>query len=151
MALVACEECGREISDRSAACVGCGAPTPEPVQAPDSVASKQSTELPGAPARAERSEFRLFLWISLILLSVVAVSLLWRMASSGPAARSPAEIEAKRKSEEQTNVLLAVKDCENRYAQMNSDRQYTPAELRAYAQVCQQIRSNYKAKWGVDP
>ncbi|CAM4171692.1 hypothetical protein [Stenotrophomonas lactitubi] len=151
MALVACEECGREISDKSVACVGCGAPTPAPVQAPDSVASKQSTELPAAAARAAHSEFRPFLWVSLILLSVVAVSLLWRMASSGPAARSPAEIEAKRKSEEQTNVLLAVKDCENRYAQMNSDRQYTPAELRAYAQVCEQIRSNYKAKWGVDP
>lgn len=30
MALVACAECGKEVSDKAAACVGCGAPLPKP-------------------------------------------------------------------------------------------------------------------------
>ena len=40
MALIKCSECGREISDKAAACVGCGAPvqaTPSKVNEPVSV------------------------------------------------------------------------------------------------------------------
>lgn len=148
MALVACEECGREISNRSSACVGCGAPMPRVGVGTESLSGAIVPEV--TQGDGTRSEFRPLLWMSLLLVSGLVVWLLWKIASSSQAP-SQAEAEAKRNSAEQTNVLLAVQDCDKRYAQMNADRQYSPAELRAYAQVCQQIRDDYKAKWGVSP
>ncbi|MFZ6696827.1 zinc-ribbon domain-containing protein [Stenotrophomonas acidaminiphila] len=34
MALIKCTECGRELSDKAAACPGCGAPIPQPSLVP---------------------------------------------------------------------------------------------------------------------
>lgn len=39
MALIKCGECGREVSDKAAACVGCGAPLGAAVAAPSPAAS----------------------------------------------------------------------------------------------------------------
>lgn len=43
MALVACTECGKEVSDRATACIGCGAPIGESVGSGTVLATTQST------------------------------------------------------------------------------------------------------------
>ncbi|HEL5026721.1 TPA: hypothetical protein UOA81_001912 [Stenotrophomonas maltophilia] len=149
MALVACDECGREISTKAVVCVGCGAPiTASPL--PD---FKAATHLDGsAPAEVpRRSEFRAFLWISLVLLSALVGTLLWKMASRAPAEQTAAQAQAQKEEAEQRSLLEAVGQCDKRYAQMNSDRQYTPADLRVYAQLCKQLREDFKSKWGREP
>ena len=53
MALVACEECGKEISDKAAACPHCGAPT-----------TAKTEPVPLEQPQAQR-KLRLWLWIPL--------------------------------------------------------------------------------------
>ncbi len=149
MALVACDECGREISTKAAVCIGCGAPmTASPLRD-----VKAAAHLDGsAPAEVpRRSEFRAFLWISLVLLSALVGTLLWKMASRAPAEQTAAQAQAQKEEAEQRNLLEAVGQCDKRYAQMNSDRQYTPTDLRVYAQLCKQLREDFKSKWGREP
>lgn len=43
MALVACIECGKEVSDKAAACIGCGAPVGSSVGAGTPVITTQGT------------------------------------------------------------------------------------------------------------
>lgn len=46
MALTKCSECGREVSDKAAACVGCGAPL-------SSVSESKATTLAAEPAQVQ--------------------------------------------------------------------------------------------------
>lgn len=149
MALVACDECGREISTRAAACVGCGAPiTVSPSTEAEERANLGGTMPLVAP---RRSEFRAFLWIALVLLSALVGTLLWKVASKAPTEQTEAQFQAQKSATEHGNLLEAVEQCDKRYAQMNSDRQYTASDLRVYAQLCKQLRDDFKSKWGRDP
>lgn len=149
MALVACDECGREVSTKAAACVGCGAP----VATTGGTGSADGVQLGDKqiPKPLGGSEFRSFLWISLVLLLALVGMLLWKVASNAPASPTSAEARAVQIATTQENLLDAVKECEKHYSQMNSDRQYTVSDLRAYAAVCKQLREDYKAKWGREP
>lgn len=149
MALVGCYECGREISTTATACVGCGAP----------VALSKGIKAEGGGPHAElshsqparRPQFRAFLWVSLALLSAFVSLLLWQMASKAGVPQTQAEAKAEQSEVAERNLLDAVEHCDKRYAQMNSDRQYTTADLRVYAQLCKNLRDDYKAKWGREP
>ncbi|QGM07104.1 hypothetical protein [Stenotrophomonas maltophilia] len=149
MALVACDECGREVSTKAAACVGCGAP----VATTGSTGSAGDMKLGDKPSPKPLggSEFRSFLWISLVLLLALVGMLLWKVASKAQTSSTSAEVRAAHIATTQENLLDAVKECEKRYSQMNSDRQYTASDLRVYAAVCKQLREDYKAKWGREP
>lgn len=149
MALVACDECGREISTHAAACVGCGAPVGKSERI-ETTGGTSVNETP-SPKTPASSEFRLFLWISLVLLSALVGTLLWKVASKAPTSQTPAEARAEQADVAKSNLLDATKECEKRYAQMNADRQYTASDLRVYAQLCKQLRDDYKAKWGREP
>ena len=67
MAMITCSECGRSISDRAAACVGCGAP----------LASRTSMNLapapsPGLPPTRRQIRWRLLLASLMLLSGVIA-------------------------------------------------------------------------------
>lgn len=67
MALVSCMECGREVSDKAASCVGCGAPigatrpTPPPLHAAPVNAAPYAQPQPVARARVAYVLLGLFL------------------------------------------------------------------------------------------
>ncbi|KRG47373.1 hypothetical protein ARC20_03330 [Stenotrophomonas panacihumi] len=44
-----------------------------------------------------------------------------------------------------------IEFCEERYKEMNADRQYTPDMLRFHSMTCQKMREDYRANWGRDP
>lgn len=149
MALVACSECGREISARAPGCIGCGAPL---------VAAGSIEARGGERPQAQRESMastgprsRSLLWISLILALGLIGTLAWNMASKKPAPHTRPEALATHSPTAQANLLDAIEQCEKRYTQMNSDRQYTAADLRVYAQVCKQLRADYKERWGFEP
>ncbi|MDG9986832.1 hypothetical protein ACL5HQ_20105 [Stenotrophomonas maltophilia] len=103
------------------------------------------------PQPAKRSEFRAALWISLVLLLALVGVLLWKMAFKAAVPQTQAEAKAEQAEAAEKNLLDAVERCDKRYAQMNSDRQYTTGDLRVYAQLCKNLRDDYKAKWGREP
>jgi len=78
-------------------------------------------------------------------------TLLWKLASKAPAEQTEAQVQAQKSAAEQGNLLEAVEQCDKRYAHMNSDRQYTASDLRVYAQLCKQLRDDFKSKSGRDP
>lgn len=68
MALMACSECGRAVSDKAAVCIGCGAPLTKPSSAIDLVA-KRSNAPPPTRAQIKRR--------ALLSLSILALGLIW--------------------------------------------------------------------------
>jgi hypothetical protein len=66
MTLIACSECGRAVSDKATACIGCGAPLT--TSSPINLVPKNSTALP--PTR-EQLKRRAVLSISLFTIGVI--------------------------------------------------------------------------------
>jgi uncharacterized membrane protein YvbJ len=71
MALIACSECGRAVSDKAAVCIGCGAPlvTSSPIE----LVAKRSTAPP--PTR-EQIKRRALLSLSMLVFGVILAALL---------------------------------------------------------------------------
>jgi hypothetical protein len=67
MTMISCSECGRSISDRAAACVGCGAPLSAPSSIP--LAPVPSTQLP--PTRRQ-IRWRLLIASLMLVSGVIA-------------------------------------------------------------------------------
>lgn len=67
MALIACSECGRAVSDKAAMCIGCGAPLN--TSSPIDLAPKRSKARP--PTREQIK------WGALLSLSMFALGLIW--------------------------------------------------------------------------
>jgi hypothetical protein len=67
MALIACSECGRAVSNKAVACIGCGAPltTPSPI---DLVAKRSNAP----PPTRDQIKRRVLLSISMLALGVVS-------------------------------------------------------------------------------
>lgn len=77
MALTNCADCGREVSDRAAACPGCGAPIgPPPPSQPISAVTVR-----GGKVRVERAGFR---WEAIGVLGVI-VGVVALIAGAGAA------------------------------------------------------------------
>ncbi len=131
MALIKCTECGREVSDRAAACPGCGAP-------PKSTVTTQGAA--GTGKGTSRTQ------ALLIVGAIVAVPVVWALFFDKP--KSQEEIAAR---EQRITDGMRVEQCEDRYEEMNKDRQYTPDVLRIHSMACRKLREDYKAKWGRDP
>ena len=68
MALIACSECGRAVSDKAAVCIGCGAPLAPSSPTIDLVA-KRSNAPPPTRAQIKRR--------ALLSLSILALGLIW--------------------------------------------------------------------------
>jgi hypothetical protein len=71
MALIACGECGRAVSDKAAACIGCGAPLSQPSSI-DLVPKRSSAP----PPTREQIKTRGLLSLGLLAIGVVMASVL---------------------------------------------------------------------------
>jgi hypothetical protein len=67
MALIACSECGRAVSDKAAVCIGCGAPLT--TSSPIDLVAKRSKAPPPTRAQIKRR--------ALLSLSILALGLIW--------------------------------------------------------------------------
>ena len=66
MALIACSECGRAVSNKATVCVGCGAPLAS--ASPIDLVPRRSTAPPPTPAQIKR---RALLSLALLVLGVL--------------------------------------------------------------------------------
>lgn len=71
MALIACSECGRAVSDKAPACIGCGAPLP--VSSSIDLVPRRSNAPP--PTR-EQIKRRALLSLTMLVLGVISAVLL---------------------------------------------------------------------------
>jgi len=133
MALISCAECGNQVSDKASACPSCGAPP---------VPTSQEQRVVGPPAKAVT--FTPASTLALIGAMIFAFFLVFLMTRGGPQgnqAASTAEARERR----------AIEYCEERYKEMNADRQYTADVLSFHSQTCRTMRDDFVAKWGHAP
>lgn len=145
MALMECSECGRQISDKAAACPGCGAPVESQPMAGQPAAETPAAEAAVPAVNNNRT------WIYVVAaLSVATVGWLALVLSAGGDPRAAAATGSKLNSE-QKQQARSIAFCEERYKEMNADRQYTPEMLRFHSMTCQKMRAAYRNRWGRDP
>jgi len=130
VALIKCTECGKEVSDKAAACPGCGAPT-----------SIIKQEIARQPAKGTSATAALVI-IGVLLIGGGALAY---FIDSSRRSRDPVA------DAERHRAAAAIEFCDKRYKEMNADRQYTPDMLRFHSNTCKQMREEFKAKWGRDP
>ncbi|MGV8959712.1 MAG: hypothetical protein ACOH1V_04930 [Stenotrophomonas sp.] len=152
MALIKCGECGREVSNKAAACPGCGAPVDASLRNQSSVQPLTPPNLPLGPMPKIKG-----FWLYMALIGAIFVAVFARAIMSSPPdpiAAEEAKIAAsERKAKEDTRHIesRAIEYCEKRYKEMNADRQYTPDMLRLHSTTCERMLENYKLKWGRNP
>ncbi|HEY3730183.1 MAG TPA: hypothetical protein VGL28_02865 [Steroidobacteraceae bacterium] len=82
MAIIKCSECGRAVSDKAAACIGCGAPIVSPSAAPPgfNIAPERT---PVRPLTSAQLRWRLGLSSATLVLGVIAADAAsrWRPGS----------------------------------------------------------------------
>jgi hypothetical protein len=93
MALVTCGECGRAISDKAPACIGCGAPLPgvEPPPGaaglhggkPPSAFNREPLHSATAPLSSRQLRWRLALSALTLVLSVIVADAVGRRPAAG--------------------------------------------------------------------
>lgn len=103
MALIACVECGRQISDQAAACPNCGHPVTPSAQATAAPPSEQK------PAGKRRTGCVLIILIGVIL-AIVAACLLMSVRSSAPTATAASGYPTETREERLARLLEEVND-----------------------------------------
>ncbi len=158
MALIKCSECGREISDKAAACPGCGAPIEvaadvERLPQHDEIEPSQSSSDAGSRSGSMQTFITIIVLVTVVFLIGWAIDFV-NKRNADPVEKMRADIAANDASFEQNTRDRAertIEYCEERYKEMNADRQYTPDMLRFHSMACQKLRDDYREKWGRDP
>ncbi|MCJ8032942.1 zinc-ribbon domain-containing protein [Staphylococcus aureus] len=138
MALINCAECGNQVSDKAATCPRCGAPV--------IVAPAANVRIP-PPARAVTFTPMTVGAIVIAVVVVFCLALFVRGFQQSDGAWSQSQASA----DQQAKDRRAVRYCEDRYKEMNADRQYTPDMLQFHAQACRQLREDFQVRWGRAP
>lgn len=125
MALIACKECGKEISDKAAACPHCGAP----VRASEPVVNRWAEE-----PKKEKSS----IWKWVVGVPVGAFVLLMVIGSCAGNSPDGNERHASRD---------AIKYCWEQQSRKSLD----PGTARFAASACEKMESDYREKWGRNP
>jgi hypothetical protein len=86
MAIIRCSECGRAISDKAAACVGCGAPLA--AAEPASAFNREPVYTHSAPLTPAQLRWRLALSTLVLVLGVIAADAAARHAAGSQLART---------------------------------------------------------------
>jgi hypothetical protein len=86
VAIIKCSECGRAISDRAAACVGCGAPLA--ASEPPSAFLREPAYIHSAPLSPAQRRWRLALSTLTLVLGVVAADAAARHAPASQLAKT---------------------------------------------------------------
>lgn len=127
MALIKCVECGREISDKAAACQGCGAPMQREVVQTSPVHDR-------APGSSKAGK----------VLTVIALLVIL------PAGVLVAGIELFG-NDEINNGRESVRFCHEHYQQLKEDPYVTRDALGIAYGACKKLEQDFRSKWGRDP
>lgn len=144
MALITCRECGHQVSDQAAACPSCGAPVervPSPILTPSSVSQNPSN------AASVGKAFLILVGLGVGFVILASINEHYNPAPPLTEAQAASVQEGIDRQREQR----AIEYCDDRYKEMNADRQYTPEMLRFHSTTCDKMRSDYRAKWGQEP
>lgn len=125
MALIACRECNKEISDQAVACPHCGMP-----QSP--VVRLEQTEQALTPPKKEVS-----IWVWIVVVPLVCLVVAAASGACTPSADSEAKAHARR----------AIDLCWSEQAR----KSITPGEARFIAGACEKMERDFRSKWGVNP
>ena len=126
--LIVCTECGKEVSDLAAACPNCGAPVSS---APAPTPAQHGLNRRVGPGTA------------VLVFGMLALAFLWAVTAIDA---EPSEVRTQRAQDRE-----AVRRCESRYQTANAERRVGRGELDFLDQVCSQLRTDFRAKWGRDP
>ena len=139
MALINCAECGNQVSDSAASCPKCGAP----------VAAMLS------PATRPQARIRAVTFtpmaVAAIVAAVIFVLVMVIVVRAQQQRPDRAWADSQATDAARTKDRRAVEYCDDRYKEMNADRQYTPAMLQFHSQACRKMRDDYRLRWGRDP
>ena len=86
MAIIKCSECGRAVSDKAAACIGCGAPLSAPE--PPSAFNREPLYTVTAPLTPAQLRWRLALSSLTLVLGVIGADAASRHPAGGPLAKT---------------------------------------------------------------
>lgn len=125
MALIACRECSKQISDQAAACPHCGMPQTPATQ------SIQEAQ----PLQAPKKEVSIWVWV--IVVPAVCLAVAAATGACTPSADSEAKAHARR----------AIDLCWSEQAR----KSITPGEARFIAGACEKMERDFRSKWGVNP
>lgn len=84
MALISCNECGKQISDKAATCPGCGAPVQADAQPPAAASADKSAEFEADLAASAARKKKLVIGIGAAAVVVGCVALFFIVGGSGP-------------------------------------------------------------------
>lgn len=145
MAIVRCSECGKEVSDKAAACIGCGAP----IERQASQAG-ESTAPVKAAADGQGEGASGWVVVTLVIAAMAFTYFGFSAAmknSAGSESGQPVD-QVQVAKEERRKAKRGIEYCESRYKEMNADRQFSPDVLRFHSQTCRKMRDDYRSRWG---
>jgi uncharacterized membrane protein YvbJ len=152
MALIACQECGRQISSLATACPGCGAPpAATSSQAHQPTVETRTVISPNGEVDQKGAAKGWIYLAGVIAVLVVATIIVGSFEKPEQAAPTAEQVQARQDREERDRKARTIEFCEKRYKEMNADRQYTPEMLRFHSMTCRKMREDYRARWGRDP
>jgi hypothetical protein len=125
MALTRCSECSREISDKAAACPGCGAPVTKAAPTP-----------PPPKSIGQKNVGCGTVVIVFVVLGVIFLAILGKINPEDPAVR-----------EERQRAALAIEICWKDYEKKSLD----PGTKRFVASVCEKMEGDFRKKYRRDP
>jgi len=125
MALIACTECNKQISDKAASCPSCGAP----VSSREPIVNRWSEE----PKKEKSSVWK---WV----LGVPVGGFILMMIVGSCAGNSP-------EGKERQSSRDAISFCWEQQSKKSLD----PSTARFAASTCEKMESDYRARWGRNP
>jgi len=147
MALIKCKECGKEVSDKAAACIGCGAPIVGAAETPMPVPERASGVTRQNQPTATRNQWVI---IGIIVAVALAVTIIAVPKFATYVRDRPAHVDDSPQAQQERS-RRGIQYCEARYKEMNADRKYEPDMLRFHAATCEKMRADYRAKYGRKP
>lgn len=124
MALIPCGECGREVSDKAAACPHCGAP----VSSGESVQNRRVEE--SQPRKTSRWK-----WVVGVPVGTFILLMIIGSCADTPEAR------------ERQSSREAIDLCWSEQAKKSN----SPGASRFIAGACEKMENDYRRKWGRNP
>lgn len=130
MALIACGECGKEISDKAPACPHCGAPS-------ESTPAKSIGGPAPQPPPGSGSGGGIWKWV----VGVPVAGFVAFMVFGAVAGNSP-------EGKERTGQRRAIELC---WDMLNDKRGLDPSAVTMASATCSKMEGEYRSRWGREP
>ena len=128
--MIACAECGKEISDKAAACPHCGAPVAA------ALAKTSGGPLPKPPPVANGGAARWKWFVGIPVAGFVAVMVFGTIAGNSP--------EGKERASQRRAIALC-------WDMLHDKRGLAPSAVTLASATCSRMESDYRSQWGREP